>query len=99
MMKLVLVMPATNACSERSFMSAMRHLITKLRSSMGQSRLNHFCSGGEHQQIVLTERLTPPDCENERVKCCRRETFCSKAKKHGASRDVHTSSRMQYFSR
>ena len=39
--KLVLVMPATNAVSERCF-SAMRRLKTYLRSSMGQSRLNHI---------------------------------------------------------
>ena len=39
--KLVLVMPATNAVSKRCF-SAMRRLKTYLRSSMGQSRLNHI---------------------------------------------------------
>ena len=38
---LVLVMPATNAASERSF-SAMRRLKTYLRSTMVQSRLNHM---------------------------------------------------------
>ena len=37
---LILVMPATNAVSERSF-SAMRRLKTYLRSTMCQSRLNH----------------------------------------------------------
>ena len=37
---LILVMPATNAVSERSF-SATRRLKTYLRSSMRQSRLNH----------------------------------------------------------
>ena len=41
MAKLVLVMPATNAVSERCF-SAMCRLKTYLRSSMGQSRLNHI---------------------------------------------------------
>ena len=35
----VLVMPATNSLSERSF-SALRHLKTWLRSTMNQSRLN-----------------------------------------------------------
>ena len=39
--KLLLVMPATNAFSERSF-SAMRRIITYLRSTMGQERLNHL---------------------------------------------------------
>ena len=38
--QLILVMPATNAVSERSF-SAMRRLKTYLRSTMSQSRLNH----------------------------------------------------------
>ena len=37
---LILVMPATNAVSERSF-SAIRRLKTYLRSTMCQSRLNH----------------------------------------------------------
>ena len=39
--RLILVMPATNAASERSF-SAMRRLKTYLRSTMCQSRLNHI---------------------------------------------------------
>jgi len=39
--KLLLVMPATNAYSERSF-SVMRRLKTYLRSTMGQARLNHI---------------------------------------------------------
>ena len=38
--QLILVMPATNAVSERSFL-AMRHLKTYLRSTMCQSRFNH----------------------------------------------------------
>ena len=38
---LILVMPATNAASKRSF-SAMRRLKTYLRSTMRQSRLNHL---------------------------------------------------------
>ena len=38
--RLILVMPSTNATSERSF-SAMRRLKTYLRSTMKQSRLNH----------------------------------------------------------
>ena len=39
--KLLLVMPATNAYSERSF-SVMRRLKTYLRSTVGQTRLNHI---------------------------------------------------------
>jgi hypothetical protein len=37
----VLVMPANNACSERSF-STMKRIKTYLRSTMGQARLNHL---------------------------------------------------------
>ena len=40
LVKLILVMPATNAVSERSF-SATRRLLTYLRSTMKQNRLNH----------------------------------------------------------
>ena len=40
-LKLILIMPATNATSERSF-SALRRLKTYLRSSMSQQRLNHL---------------------------------------------------------
>ena len=39
LLKLVIVMPATNAVSERSF-SAMRRLYTYLRTNMSQNRLN-----------------------------------------------------------
>eukprot|EP00117_Sycon_ciliatum_P012838 scpid52838/ scgid13749/ Zinc finger MYM-type protein 1 len=39
LVRLILVSPATNAISERSF-SAMRRIKTYLRSTMGQSRLN-----------------------------------------------------------
>ena len=41
LIKLILVMPATNATSERSF-SAMRRLKSYLRSSMSQRRLNNL---------------------------------------------------------
>ena len=40
MIELVVVMPATNAVSERSF-SAMRRLCTYLRTNMGSSRSNN----------------------------------------------------------
>ena len=39
--KLLLVMPATNATSERSF-SALRRVKTYLRTTMTQNRLNHL---------------------------------------------------------
>lgn len=41
LMQLILVLPATNATSERSF-SAMRRVKNYLRSTMGQERLNHL---------------------------------------------------------
>ena len=40
-LKLILVLPSTNAVSERSF-SAMRRLKTYLRTTMAQERLNHL---------------------------------------------------------
>ena len=40
LVRLILVMPATNAVSERSF-SSMKRLKSYLRSTMNQSRLNH----------------------------------------------------------
>ena len=40
LLKLLIVMPATNAVSERSF-RAMRKLFTYCRTNMGQNRLNH----------------------------------------------------------
>ena len=41
LMKLILVAPATNAISERSF-SALKHLKTKMRSAMHNNRLNQL---------------------------------------------------------
>jgi len=41
LLTLILVMPATNAVSERSA-SALRRVKTILRSTMQQDRLNHF---------------------------------------------------------
>ena len=39
--RLILVLPSTNAASERVF-STMKRVKTYLRSTMGQSRLNHL---------------------------------------------------------
>ena len=41
LLKLILVVPATNAVSERSA-SALRRVKTYLRSTMSQARLNHL---------------------------------------------------------
>ena len=57
-MKLLLVMPATNACSERSF-SALRRLKTHLRTTMSQQRLNDlmilYIHKSETDSIDLSE--------------------------------------------
>ena len=50
-MKLLLVMPATNATSERSF-SALRRVKTYLRSSMGQMRLNNLMVLHVHKDLT-----------------------------------------------
>ena len=49
--RLIIVMPASNAVSERSF-SAMRRLKTYLRSTMRQSRLNHLLLLNLNQEKV-----------------------------------------------
>ena len=52
---LILVMPATNASSERSF-SGLRRVKTYLRSTMGQIRLNSL--------MLLSAHLNPTDSLN-----------------------------------
>ena len=47
--RLIMVMPSTNAASERSF-SAMRRLNTYLRSTMTQQRLNHLMILSVHKE-------------------------------------------------
>ena len=44
-------MPASNATSERSF-SALRHIKTYLRSTMGQERLNNLMLLHIHKEIT-----------------------------------------------
>ena len=60
--KLMLVMPATNAVSER-FFSASKQVKTYLRSTTGEGRLNHLTLLRVHNarnwQIVLTWRRSP----------------------------------------
>lgn len=62
--KLVLVMPATNAVSERSF-SALRYVKTYLRSTMSQKRLNHLMILYIHKN--LTDGLNLVQVANEFV--------------------------------
>ena len=47
--RLLLVLPATNAISERSF-STMRRIKSYLRSTMGQARLNHLMLLNIHRE-------------------------------------------------
>ena len=57
LLKLLLVMPASNAVSERSF-SALRWLKTYLRSTMTQSRLNHLMVLHIHRELTDKLNLT-----------------------------------------
>ena len=51
LLRLLLVMPATNAASERSF-SALRRIKTYLRSTMTQARLNHIMIMNIHKNLT-----------------------------------------------
>ena len=64
--KLILVMPAANAVSERSF-SALWRVKTYLRSTMKQTRLNHLMILHVHKDI--TDSLNLNDIGNEFVRC------------------------------
>ena len=59
---LILVMPATNATSERSF-SALKRVKTFLRSSMKQARLNHLMLLHVHKE--MTDTLDLIACAND----------------------------------
>ena len=62
--KLILVMPATNATSERSF-SCLRHIKTYLRSTINHSRLNHAMLLHVHKE--RTDNLELVDVANSFV--------------------------------
>ena len=64
LVKLILVLPATNAISERSF-SAMRRIKTFLRTTMLQKRLNHLMILHIHK--ALTDKLSVERIANEFV--------------------------------
>ena len=51
LLELLLVMPATNATSERSF-SALRRLKTYLRTTMSQLRLNNLMVLHVHKELT-----------------------------------------------
>ena len=62
LLTLILVMPATNAVSERSA-SALRRVKTYLRSTMHQDRLNHLMIMHVHK--AETDALKLESCVNE----------------------------------
>ena len=62
--KLLLVLPATNATSERSF-SALRRIKSYLRSTMTQARLNHLIILHYHQE--MTDELDLKCIANEYI--------------------------------
>ena len=51
LLRLILVMPSTNAISERSF-SALRRIKTYLRSTMSQDRLNYLLVLHVHKELT-----------------------------------------------
>ena len=55
-LKLLLVMPASNATSERSF-SALRRVKSYLRATMAQSRLNHLMVLHVHKERTANLNL------------------------------------------
>lgn len=63
-LKLILVMPASNATSERSF-SALRRVKTYLHSTMSQDRLNHLMILHVHKE--LTDALNLKEVANDFV--------------------------------
>ena len=64
LLKLILVLPSTNAVSERSF-SAMRRLKTYLRTTMKQERLNHLLLLHVHKEH--TDKLSCVEVANSFV--------------------------------
>ena len=64
LLQLLLVMPATNATSERTF-SALRRIKTYLRSTMMQARLNHLMIMHYHQDG--TDGLNLADVGNDYI--------------------------------
>lgn len=64
LVKLILVMPATNATSERTF-SALRRVKTYLRTTMTQERLNHLMLLHVHKD--KTDKLDITSVGNEFV--------------------------------
>ena len=64
LLKLILVMPATNAVSERSF-SSLKRIETYLRSAANKNQLNYLLISHIHK--MLTDRLDPTKVADEFV--------------------------------
>ena len=64
LLQLLLVMPATNAMSERTF-SALKRIKTYLRRTMMQARLNHLMIMHYHQDA--TDGLNMADVGNDYI--------------------------------
>ena len=75
LVKLILVVPATNALSERSC-SALRRLKTYLQTTMCQDRLNHCMILYVHKE--LTDALEMTDVGNQFVSNCKDQTRLSR---------------------
>ena len=67
LVQLILVFPATNAVSERSF-SALRRLKNYLRNSMSQQRLNHVALLNIRKSF--TDKLDLKAIGNEFISAC-----------------------------
>ena len=76
LIKLILVLPATNATSERSF-SAMKRVKSHLRATMGQERLNNLIVLHVHKDY--TDKIPSTTVANEFIsKCPRRQQVFGK---------------------
>ena len=73
-MKLVMVMPATNSSSEQSF-SAMHRVKSYLRSTMTQERLNHVMILNVHKELADAIDLTDIAKEFASANESRQQTF------------------------
>ena len=73
-LQLILVLPATNAESERVF-SAQKRIKTYLRSSMGQTRLNHLMLMNNHKEEAKCLSLEEVANEFESKNDSRRNDF------------------------
>ena len=74
LIKLILVVNATNALSERSC-SALRRLKTYLRTTMCQDRLNHCMILYVHKELTYNLEIT--DIGNQFVSNCKDQTRLS----------------------